>query len=223
MFVAGACVPFRDRDTSEEQVRAQFAPDFVRARQRRRSRPITGRGPDEDRHGSGRHLVTQPRAKVDLRVLADRAVHDGGHLQLREGASEVLGWVHRGQERERTLLGIAIGLVVDVVEHQAVDPHGPQTLEGCGGDLPDLRWFRRQARWGHGEQQELTGAIDDAPLQVHARKPSGWSGRPGPTLSGPTWHGLTRRDATRGHGFVADRGGRGWPCGRLTSTASPKG
>lgn len=107
-----------------------------------------------------------------LWVLADSAVHDCGYLQADEIASKVVGGVHRGQERKGPFLGIAVALVINVVEHQAVDAHGAQALEHLRGDLTGLLRFGRQARWRQREKQELTRPLRNAPLQLHAPKRS---------------------------------------------------
>jgi hypothetical protein len=51
---------------------------------------------------------------------------------------QIVGWVHRRQEREGPFLGVAVGLVIDVVEDQAVHAEGLQALEGDIGDLLGL-------------------------------------------------------------------------------------
>ena len=42
---------------------------------------------------------------------------------------QVVGRVHRRQERKRSFLGVAVALVIDVVEDQAVEAEGLQALE----------------------------------------------------------------------------------------------
>ena len=103
-----------------------------------------------------------------LGVLADSAIHDGRHFQADEIASEVVSGVHRGQERKGAFLGVAVALVINVVEHEAVDAHGPQSLKRLRGDLTGLLRFGRQAWWSQREEQELTRPLDNAPLQLHA-------------------------------------------------------
>jgi hypothetical protein len=117
-------------------------------------------------------LVVEPGAKAVLGVLAHRSVDDGGHVQGSEVAGEIDRRVHGGQERERTFVGIAVALVIDVVEDEAVDPHRSESLEGHFSDLPGLLWSCRQPRWRHREKQKLTRPVGDAALQVHARNRS---------------------------------------------------
>jgi len=126
-----------------------------------------------------------------LWVLADSAVHDCGYLQADEIASEVVGGVHRGQERKGPFLGIAVALVINVVEHEAVDAHGAQSLQRLRGDLTGLLRFGRQARWRQREEQELTRPLRNAPLQLHAPKrsqanlaPSAVVAQPGQLVAG---------------------------------------
>src|SRR4051794_14007404 len=69
-------------------------------------RAATSRTPDEDRQRSGRILFAEPSTQAVLGVLADRAVHDGGHVQADEITSEVLGRVHRGQNGNGRSLGL---------------------------------------------------------------------------------------------------------------------
>jgi hypothetical protein len=69
-----------------------------------------------------------------------------------------VGRVHRRQEGERPLLGIAVAFVVDVVEDQPVEA---ERLEPAGGDVGDLpRLLRRgpRPRRGQREEQELAPA-----------------------------------------------------------------
>ena len=172
MLPAPARVPLRDRDTSEEEIRAHLAPEFVGPQQRGCDRLLTRGRPDEHRQRLGWGLFAEPRAKTLLWVLADSAVHDGGHFQADEIASEVVGWVHRGEERKGAFLGIAVALVINVVEHEAVDAHGAQALKRLRGDLTGLLRLGRQARWRQREEQELTRPLGNAPLQLHAPKRS---------------------------------------------------
>jgi len=97
-------------------------------------------------------------------VFADRAVNDGRHVQADEITSEVLGRVHRRQERERAFVGITVALVIDVVKNEAIYSHRPESRECDLSDLPGLLRSGRQPRWRHREDQELTHPIGDALL-----------------------------------------------------------
>jgi hypothetical protein len=97
-------------------------------------------------------------------VLADRSVNDGRHLQTHEITSEVLGRVHRRQERKRAFVGITVALIIDVVKNEAIYPHRPQSRECDLSDLPGLLRSGRQPRRRHRENQELTHPIGDALL-----------------------------------------------------------
>jgi hypothetical protein len=120
----------------------------------------------------GRILPLQPGAEAILLVLAHGAVDDRGDLQPGEIAGEVVGGVHRRQERERALVGVAVAFVVDVVEDKAVDRHRPQPLQGDPGDLRGLLRARRQSRRRHREEQELARASREALVEIHARNRS---------------------------------------------------
>jgi hypothetical protein len=97
-------------------------------------------------------------------VLADGSVDDGRHVQADEITSEVLGRVHRRQERERAFVGITVALVIDVVKNEAIYPHRPESRECDLSDLPGLLRSGRLPRWRHRENQELTYPIGDALL-----------------------------------------------------------
>ena len=83
---------------------------------------------------------------------------------------QVVGRVHRRQEGKRPLLGVAVGLVVDVVEDQSVDVEGRQALDREVGDLLGPLRGGRQPWRSQGEEQELTLEGDDAMREVHAVK-----------------------------------------------------
>ena len=83
---------------------------------------------------------------------------------------QIVGRVHRRKERERSFVGVAVGLVVDVVEDQAVDVERFQALEGDISDLLGLLRGGRQPWRGQREEQELTPEGHDAMLEIHARK-----------------------------------------------------
>ena len=51
---------------------------------------------------------------------------------------QIVGRVHGRQEWERPFLGVAVGLVIDVVEDQAIHAEGIQALEGDISDLLGL-------------------------------------------------------------------------------------
>src|ERR1700733_5504164 len=106
MLPAPARVALGDRDPSEKEIRAHLAPEFVGSRQRGCYRLLTRGRTYEHRQRVGGGLFAEPRLKLLLWVLADSAVHDGGHFQADEIASEVVGRVHRGQERKGAFLGI---------------------------------------------------------------------------------------------------------------------
>lgn len=83
---------------------------------------------------------------------------------------QIVGWVHGWQEWKRPFLGVAVGLVIDVVEDQAIHAEGIQALEGDISDLLGLLRGGRQPWRGQREEQELAPERDDATLEVHARK-----------------------------------------------------
>ena len=94
---------------------------------------------------------------------------------------EVVGGIQRRHERERALGRVALRLVGDVVEDQAVQTERAQTPGGHGGDLPHLFGFRRQTRWCEGEEQKLAVTGLDAADEIHGRHRTGGSGlRPRP-------------------------------------------
>src|SRR6185312_10471002 len=62
-----------------------------------------------------------------------------------------------------------VALVIDVVQNEAVYPHRPESRECDLSDLPGLLRSGGQPRWRHREDQELTPAIGDALVQLHAR------------------------------------------------------
>ncbi len=100
-------------------------------------------------------------------MFTDRAVNDGRNVQADEIASEVLGRVHRRQERERAFVGIAVAFVIDVIKNEAIYSHRPKPRNCDLSDLPGLLRSARQPRWRHREDQELTDPIGDALLELH--------------------------------------------------------
>ena len=134
--------------------------------------PFRGRRPRRKPIAPEPDLGHRARSEGRPQRTCYRAVDDGGHVQGSEVAGEIDSRVHRGQERERAFVGIAVALVIDVVEDEAVDPHRSESLEGHFGDLPGLPWSCREPRWRHREKQKLTRPVGDAALQVQARNRS---------------------------------------------------
>jgi len=78
--------------------------------------------PDEDRQQPVGVLGAQPRPEVGLGVLPHRAEDHNRGAPGGEVLGEIDSRIHGRQERERALLGVAVALVVDVVEREAVQP-----------------------------------------------------------------------------------------------------
>ena len=80
---------------------------------------------------------------------------------------EVVGRVHGREEREGSLLGVAVALVVDVVEHEAIEGERAEPVQCDVGDLlGPLRRGRLPGR-GDREEQELAVAFRDATPKIH--------------------------------------------------------
>jgi len=162
----GARVPLRDSDATEQQVRPEFRPQRLGARQRGGDGRLPRGRADEDRQTPA-VLFGEPPAEVVLVVLADRPVDHGGQIEFAQVPGEVLGWVHRRGERERAFRRVPVTLVIDVVQHQSIGSQALQTFAGDVGDLLRPLRRRRSPRRRHREQQELADAVGDALLQVH--------------------------------------------------------
>lgn len=172
VLIALARVSLGDRDPTERQLRLHLVAQLVGPGKRGENRLLARGGPDEHRERPGRVLLLQPGAETILWVLAHRAVDDRGDLQPAKITDEIGGGVHRRQERERALVGIAVAFVVNVVEDEAVDCQRSQPLQGDTADLCGLLRARRQSRRRYREEQELARPSSDALLQIHARNRS---------------------------------------------------
>ena len=178
VLVALARVSLGDRDPAERQLRLHLVAQLVGSGERGEDRLLARGGPDEHRRAPGTGPAPPTRSGNDpLGTCPPRGRRWRGP-PAGEITGEIVGGVHRRQERERALVGIAVAFVVDVVEDEAVDRQRPQPLQGDPGDLRGLLRARRQSRRRHREEQELARPSSDAPLQIHARNRSrGPSGR----------------------------------------------
>ncbi len=173
MLILAPAVALGDRDAAQLERRVGVPAQRLGVGERRSSgRGARGRS-DEDRHHPCGILRRQPRPKLIGRVLAHRAIHDHRRWPGVEVIGEVVGGIQRRHERERALGRVALRLVGDVVEDQAVQAERAQTRGGHVGDLPHLPGFRRQTRWGEGEEQKLAVTGLDAADEIHGRDRTG--------------------------------------------------
>src|SRR3954447_16828423 len=169
VLVAFASVPLGYRDAAKEQVGVNLGAEQLGPAQRRRHRLVARGGANENSHPPSGVLRRHPVAKALLGVLRRRAVDDDRRAPGRQVSLQVVGRIHRRQERERPFLGVAVRFVIDVVEDQAVQAERVKALEGDIGDLLGLLRSGRQPRRGQREEQEFPLAGDDATREIHAR------------------------------------------------------
>jgi hypothetical protein len=81
-----------------------------------------------------------------------------------------VGGIQRRHERERPLGRIALALVVDVVEDQAVQPNRAQSRDGRLGDLLRTLAIGVVPRWCQCEKQKLALTDFDALDEIHRRE-----------------------------------------------------
>ena len=138
VLIAFASVPLGYRDGPEEQVRVDFGAELLGPAQRRGDTSLARGSANEDGHSLGSVLRSDPVAEVCFCVLRRRPVDNDRRAPCSEMAVQVVGWVHHRKEGEWPLVGVTVGLVIDVVEDQAVHAEGPQPLEGDIGYLLSL-------------------------------------------------------------------------------------
>ena len=161
MLVAPAGVPFWNRDAPEPQIGSCLRPQLLGADKRGRRLHVSGRSADEHRQCVVGVLGFQPRTQIILPVLADSSIHHDWRGPVRQVLCPEACRVDRGQERKRSLLRVAIALVVDVVEDQTIQTQRSQALLCHIGDLLGPLRSDRDPRRSQCKEQKLTPPCRD--------------------------------------------------------------
>ncbi|CDN42505.1 hypothetical protein BN871_BK_00280 [Paenibacillus sp. P22] len=149
MLVSLAPVPFRDDDAAEHQLLVQAGAQTIGFGQLDLHLLPARRGADEHRITLLVAVLVNPFLQLASAPAGDAVVDDSRKAELLLEIVPIIGGrIKRGQIGEGPVLVGALGFVLDVVQHEAVEADALQTLDLLVGDFPHL--LRRMRIFGRG-------------------------------------------------------------------------